>query len=63
MSEEFETFLRMHGVEYRTTTLLWPQANGEVERQNRSLLKCLQLAHLEKKNWHSEHCSFVVDCI
>lgn len=63
MSEEFETFLRMHGVEHRTTTPLWPQANGEVERQNRSLLKCLQLAHLEMKNWHSEHCSFVVDCI
>ena len=54
VSEEFEAFLRMHGVEYRTTTPLWPQANAEVERQNRSLLKCLQIAHLEKENWRSE---------
>ena len=40
VSEEFESFLQahMHGVEHRRTTPLWPQANGEVERQNRSLL-------------------------
>ena len=49
VSQEFETFLRSHGVEHRRTTPLWPQANGEVERQNRSLLKCLRIAHLEKK--------------
>ena len=30
------------------------QANGEVERQNGSLLKCLQRAHLEGKNWRTE---------
>ena len=33
---------------------LWPQANGEVECQNHSLLKCLQIAHLEGKNWRTE---------
>ena len=33
---------------------MWPKANGEVERQNRSLLKCLQIAHLEGKNWRTE---------
>ena len=54
VSEEFETFLRSHGVEHRRTTPLWPQANGEVERQNRSLLKCLRIAHLEKKNLRTE---------
>ena len=37
VSGKFEAFLRMHGVEHRTTTLLWPAASGEVERQNRSL--------------------------
>ena len=36
VSEEFESFLQAHGVEHRRTTPLWPQANGEVERQNRS---------------------------
>ena len=54
VSEEFETFLRSHGVEHRRTTPLWPQANGELERQNRSLLKCLKIAHLEKKNLRTE---------
>ena len=49
----------MYGVENRTTLPLWPAANGEVERQNRSLLKCLQIAHLEKKNWHSELISWL----
>ena len=31
-------------------TPLWPQANGEVERQNRSLLKRIKIAQTEKKN-------------
>ena len=36
-----------------------PQDNGEVERQNRSLLECLQVARREKKNWRSELISWV----
>ena len=32
VSGEFEAFLRLHGVEHRTATLLWPAANGEVYR-------------------------------
>ena len=59
VSEEFETFLCTHGVEHRRSTKLWPQVNGEVERQNRSLLRCLQTAHLEKKNWRSELVSWL----
>ncbi|XP_022788169.1 uncharacterized protein K02A2.6-like [Stylophora pistillata] len=54
VSEESEAFLRTNGIEHRETTPLWPPANGEVERQNRSLLKCLQIAHLEGKNWRPE---------
>ena len=52
--EEFETFLQTQGVEHRKTTPLWSQANGEVERQNRFLLKCLQIAKVENKDWRSE---------
>ena len=44
----------LKSVKLQKTTLLWPQANGEVERQNCSLLKCLQIAHLEGKNWRTE---------
>ncbi|XP_022791503.1 uncharacterized protein K02A2.6-like [Stylophora pistillata] len=39
VSEEFEAFLVENGIEHHTTTPLWPQANGEVERQNRILMK------------------------
>ena len=50
VSEESESVLQAHGVEHRRTTPPWPQANGEAERQNRSLLKSLQIANLEGKN-------------
>ena len=46
VSEEFEAFLRTNGIQHQKSTPLWLQAKGEVERQNRSLLKCLQIAHL-----------------
>ena len=39
VAEAFETLLKDNGIEHRRTTPLWPQANGEIERQNRSLLK------------------------
>ena len=35
VSEEFEAYLKDNNIEHRTSTPLWPQANGEVERQNR----------------------------
>ena len=37
VSDEFEKFLTTNGIENHKTTLLWPQANTEVEDQNRSL--------------------------
>jgi len=49
VSKEFESSLQAHGIEHRRTTPLWPQANGKVEHQNRSLLKSLQIANLEGK--------------
>jgi len=49
-SEEFGTSLKTNGIQQRTSTPFWPQANGEVERQNRSLLKILKIAQAEKKN-------------
>ena len=38
----------------KRTCARWAQANGEVERQNRSLLKRLKIAQAEKKNWRTE---------
>ncbi|XP_044163820.1 uncharacterized protein K02A2.6-like [Acropora millepora] len=51
LSENFQTFLQESGIEHRTSPPLWPQANGEVGRQNRTLLKALKVAQVEGKNW------------
>ena len=48
-SDVFKRYLKGRGAEHRKTTLLWPQANGEVERQNRSLLKRMRIAQAEGK--------------
>ena len=53
-SQEFETFLKDNGIEHRRSTPLHPAANGEVERQNRSLMKRIKIAKAENKNWKSE---------
>ena len=47
VSEKFEAFLKENGIKHRRVTTRWAQANGEVERQNRSILKRLQLAHAD----------------
>ena len=39
ISDEFRKFMENESIQHRITTPLWPQANGEIERQNRSLLK------------------------
>ena len=45
VSAEIEEYLNGMGIEHRLTTPLRPRANGEVERQNRSLLKAMRVAH------------------
>lgn len=35
-------------------TPLWPQANGEVKQQNRSLLKAMTFAHAKGRDWRLE---------
>ena len=54
VSDEFERFLKKNDIDHRTSTPLWPQANGEVQRHNRSLLKTLKTAKAEKKNIWTE---------
>lgn len=53
-SEEFRKFVEDEGITRCGTMPLWPQANGEVKHQNCSLLKCIRIAQLEKKNWKEE---------
>ena len=34
---------KKNGIEHRRTTPLWPQANGEIDRQNRTILNAYVL--------------------
>lgn len=53
-SNEMEDFCNSLGIRQRRTTPYWPQANGETERQNRSILKILKIAELNKSNWKKD---------
>ena len=54
VSAEMEEYLDEMGIKHRLTTPLWPRANGEVERQHRSLLKAMRVAHAEGRDWRLE---------
>lgn len=51
---KFTDFLNTYGIKLRHTTPLWPQANGEVERQNRNVLRRLRIAQGLKQDWKTE---------
>jgi transposase InsO family protein len=54
ISRELQVFFEEHGIRHRRVTPRWAQANGEVERQNRSMLKSMKIAQSQGKNWRSE---------
>ena len=60
VSAEMEEYLDEMGIKHRLTTPLWPRANGEVERQNRSLLKAMRVAHAEGRDWRLELNKFLL---
>ena len=60
VSEEFSGFLKEMGVQHRRNTPLWPRANGEVERHNRTLLNSLRISHLENRPWRVELKNFLL---
>ena len=60
VSGEFEGFRQECGIEHRKSPPLWPQVNGEVERQNRTLLKFMKIAAAEGKRWLDELPTFLL---
>ena len=50
IAQELTDYLKENDIEHRRSTPLWPQANGEVERQNRHLLKAMKIAKLEGRS-------------
>ena len=53
-SHEFREYCEQHGIIHQKVTAKWAQANGEVKRQNQSLLKRSQIAQAENKPWRAE---------
>ena len=54
ISEEFRDYCVQNGITHLKTTPKWPQANGEVERQNASLMKRIRIAQAEGLDWKKE---------
>lgn len=54
VSTEFKEYCTTKGIHLNHTSPYWPQANGEVERQNRSLLKRMKIAHAIHDDWKAE---------
>ena len=52
--------LETHGIQWVSTTPLWPQAKGLVERTNRSILKELKTAYVEKRDLQVEFRKFSI---
>ncbi|XP_055543424.1 uncharacterized protein K02A2.6-like [Wyeomyia smithii] len=51
---EIEEFCKCTGFKILNTIPYWPQSNGEVERQNRSILKRLRIAQELGQDWRKE---------
>ena len=60
VSSEMEKYLEEMGIVHHCNTPLWPRANGEVERQNCSLLKAMRVSQAEGKDWRLELNKFLL---
>lgn len=59
-SLELKTFCDEHGIYLNHSAPYWPQENGEVERQNRSILKRLIISQNTHKEWQKELQDFLL---
>ncbi|CAK1599229.1 unnamed protein product [Parnassius mnemosyne] len=50
VSEEFRSFCKECNIKLFSTVPYWPQMIGEVERQNRDILKRLHISQIERKD-------------
>ena len=61
ISNEFKDLMSEFNIQHRRVTPYHPIANGEVERFNRSLKKCIQTAISEGINWRIALQSFLLN--
>ena len=60
VSDTFQQYLDDSGIKWISTTPLWPRANGEIERTNRTLLKTLKIAKMNNLDLASELRKFLI---
>ncbi|XP_055591145.1 uncharacterized protein K02A2.6-like [Uranotaenia lowii] len=60
VSGEFRQFLEQFGIEHRRTIPYWPQANGEVERINRTIGKRMKISQEQGSDWQWDLRMFVL---
>lgn len=60
VSDEFRAFCNVNNITLNSTTPYWPQQNGEVERQNRSILKRITISQNEGRDWKRDLLDFLV---
>ena len=53
-SEEFRDYCRLNAIQHLRVTAKWAQANGEVERQNASIMKRIRIAQAGGQDWRKE---------
>ncbi|XP_061506861.1 uncharacterized protein K02A2.6-like [Anopheles gambiae] len=54
VSNYFDNYCKQRGILLNKTTPYWPQENGLVERQNRSLLKRLKISQAQNGDWKKD---------
>lgn len=60
VSSEFKNYCQENGITLFNTIPYWPQQNGEVERQNRDILKRIKISKALNKNWKNELLDYMV---
>ncbi|XP_055714359.1 uncharacterized protein K02A2.6-like [Phlebotomus papatasi] len=60
VSAQFDYFCKQRGITLNKTTSYWLQQNGEVERQNRSLLKRLRFSNELNRDWKKDLLEYMV---
>lgn len=60
ISDEFKKYCDINNIKLITTIPYWPQQNGEVERQNRSILKRLIISQNTGEDWTEDLQDFLL---
>lgn len=60
VSTHFDHYCKQHGISLNYSTPYWPQENGLVERQNRSLIKRLQISHALGRDWKEDLAGYLL---